>query len=137
MSDKLYVRRFNPMFDLDDLNSWLIARSHPEAKIEDLAGIGFICLEERKTEDDFPVAVAFLRRCEGGFGILDSLATNPDASSKLRHLAIDLTVGRIINKAKSYNMRHLLAWSLDAGTLERSERHGFVQPPHVLITRSL
>ena len=125
------------MEELNLLNSWLIYRGSPSVDMRETAGIGYIAYEEIKGDDDRPVAVAFLRRCEGGFGMLDGLCTNPSAPSEVRHIAIDKVVEKVIDRAKKYGMKHLLSWSLDAGTLERSQRHGFVRPPYVLITRSL
>lgn len=125
-------QRFNPVCDLDTLNEWLELRGAPLVEVESIPRNGLIAYYE-----DEPVAMAFLRLCEGKFMMLDGLTTNPEASGPVRHAAIDGLVERLIARAKDLGMTDLLAWSVDTGTLERSKRHGFKASPYTLITKNL
>lgn len=119
--------------DLKFLNSWLKERGHKELERFSLPPIGVVVLEE-----ETPIAVCFLRRCEGLLGIIDGLATNPAAASALRHEAIDTAVRVIIEQARIYGITALVAWSKDAGTLVRAfDRHGFRQLPDTMIIKDL
>ena len=62
---------------------------------------------------------------EGDSAMLDNLITNPNASSHLRHEAIDGVVQCVIKEAKERSYKHLLAYSSDEKTLIRSATHGF------------
>lgn len=87
--------------------------------------------------DERPVCVGFLRRCEGNYAFIDGLTTNPRILGDLRHVAIDALVVELKKKALEFGVRHLLAWSVDEGTLKRSQRHGFAKMPDTLIAASL
>jgi hypothetical protein len=84
-----------------------------------------------------PVAVAFLRQSEGGVGILEGLATNPDASGSDRNNAIDCLIEMIVLAAEKLEIRYLLSYSRDKSTLERSKKHGFDVVPQTLIVKDL
>lgn len=118
--------------DLSHLNDWLRAREHKPSEMSDLPAVGFVA-----SDGDFRIATCFLRRCEGNYGILDGLATNPEASSELRNAAIDAVVSAICDEAKQREITNLVAWTIDKGTLERSFRHGFVQSHFALITKNV
>lgn len=123
-------------FDHDDLpylNDWLVARGKPRVEISELPSIGFTV-----SDGDFRIATCFLRRCEGNYGIVDGLCSNPEASSELRHHALDLAIRMTCEEARQREITNLVAWSVDGGTIARScQRHGFKQAPHVLLTKSL
>jgi hypothetical protein len=123
-------------FDYDDLpflNDWLRARGMAPSEFSDLPTVGFVV-----SEGDLRIAACFLRRCEGNYGIVDGLTTNPEAPSVLRHVAIDTAVRMICEEARQREITKLVAWSIDKGTLERAyERHGFVQSHNTLITKDL
>lgn len=123
-------------FDHDDLpflNDWLRARDLSPKEIHDIPSIGFVV-----SEGDFRIATCFLRRCEGNYGIVDGLCTNPEADSELRHYAIDVAVKIICEEAKQREITHLVAWTVDNGTLERGcTRHGFSKSRHTLLTKEL
>lgn len=84
-----------------------------------------------------PVAAAFLRRVEGGYAQLDGLVSSPVASSEMRHEAITLAVDYVLDQAQALGITQIMAISTDAGTLLRSERHGFAKLPHAFIALDL
>lgn len=88
-------------------------------------------------KDGTPIAVAFLRRCEGQVAILDSLCTNPKAKSEDRHEAIDLLVNKIIEQCDYMKIKSLFAFTVDEGILERSKKHGFIKQAHIVISRGV
>lgn len=116
----------------DIICDWLSARNMDAKLASEPPEIGFIAFDDKT-----PVCAAFIRRVEGGIGLLENLVTNPKADSLVRHVAIDLIVERIIEEAKAIKLTGLLAYSEDNGTLKRSIGHGFRVMPHVLITLNL
>ena len=79
------------------------------------------------------LAMAFLRRVEGGFGQLDGLVSNPEAPGSERHEGIDIVVENVLRTAKELGIKNITATSVDSSTLMRSNKHGFVKLPHTLI----
>lgn len=119
--------------DLPVLNEWLRLRGNKPTEVYDLPAVGFMV-----SEGDFEIAACFLRRCEGGLGIIEGLTTNPTASSALRHAAIDMVVQCVIEEAKARDIGKLLTWTVDAGTQVRGlNRHGFVQSHQTFMTKDL
>jgi len=119
--------------DLPVLNEWLRLRGHKAAEVYDLPAVGFLV-----SEGDFEIAACFLRRCEGGLGIVEGLTSNPTATSALRHQALDMAIQCVIEEAKSRDITKLLAWTVDAGTQVRSiARHGFVQSHQTFMTKDM
>lgn len=84
-----------------------------------------------------PTSAGFLRKCEGNFGILDSLITNPKAPGYARHVCIDMVVTEILNYARSQGILQIMATSKFEDTLERATSHGFVRLPHTVIAIDL
>lgn len=126
------VQRFVSEEHWQFIASWLRERGCSDDDGLDLPEIGYISFSE-----DVPVAVAFLRRCEGRHGILEGLVSNPYASSLERHLGIDLAVREVILCARRLKLKEIIAYSKDDGTLERSLNHGFLKLPHTLIGLNL
>lgn len=114
------------------LNAWLEYYGEPLVTVKDLPEIGYQADLNGKM-----VAVAFIRRCEGNIAILDSLCTNPIKSSQVRHEAIDLLVNKIIWKCEELKLKSLFAFTVNKGILERSEKHGFVESKHIVISREV
>jgi len=83
-----------------------------------------------KSMADFPsrsfivpgVAIACVRDCEGGYGMFDSLATNPLVSSATRHKASMALWTKILSIP---DFKTIIGLTSDSGTLERALRHGF------------
>jgi len=126
------VRNFNIDLDLPEINRWLEARKVPLARAEDQPELSYVVID-----DGVPVAACSLRRCEGGYGMIDGLVTNPSFSAFKRSDAIDLVVRKVIATAKEHNIKSLLGFSVDVGTLRRSEKHGFRKLPDTVIALNL
>ena len=88
---------------------------------------------------NIPVAMGFLRLCEGGdFALFDGLVSNPYVPADIRSRAIEAIVDAVINKAKKLKVKKIFGWSRDKNTLIRSSRHGFsILPEQQLICLSL
>lgn len=119
--------------DLIDLNNWMRLRGRQPYEMSDLPAVGFTV-----SQGDTKIATCFLRRCEGNYGIVDGLASNPDADSKQRHAGLDVAIKMVCEEAKNREITHLIAWTVDNGTLQRGcERHGFTKSRHNLMTKEL
>lgn len=89
------------------------------------------------TSSDGPIAAGFLRDCDGVFGIIDGLVSNPKASSEARDQALDMITEKIIEQAKDMKLDGIVAWSNHKNTLLRASRHGFVATDHTFIVKKL
>ena len=87
---------------------------------EDLPGHTFVALENGNA-----IAIAALRLCEGTICLLDSMATDPMAPRKARHIALDLLVDRIKAKAMELGYKYILATTRESSILDRANTHGF------------
>jgi N-acetylglutamate synthase-like GNAT family acetyltransferase len=110
------------------IRSWLQARNLTDDLMNNPPSIGLVCFH-----NEVPIACGFLRQVEGNFGLFDGLCTNPKMRSEIRHDAIDFLVSEIIQIARSMEMRCIFGWTVDNGTLARSERHGFQRLKHEMI----
>lgn len=131
-SDKIALKGFDKRTDVRFINEWLKERNLAEVNGQDLPHIGFIAFGAYGA-----IAAGFLRQCEGDIAILDSLVTNPGQKGELRHSAIDAIVDKISMVAKEMKLKSLVAYSVDASTLERSKKHGFVPLPLTVISKDL
>ena len=95
-------------------------RTLPYSVLDNLPVLGLIALEDNK-----PIALGFLRRVEGNYGMLDSYITNPLESKELRHEALDGITSKLIILAKDLKIEQLFNFTADKGILSRAERHGF------------
>lgn len=132
MLPEIQVNRFHKDSDLYFLNDWL--RAHGEREVDEtgVPELGFLCFA-----GGVPVCAAFLRRCEGNWGIVEGMTSNPEASSEVRHAALDALLAAITRQAEAFRMTNLLAWTQDASTLVRSARHGYRQLPQSLIAKDM
>lgn len=94
--------------------------------------VGFIVLEQ-----DTPIAAAFLRKVEGGYGQVDGLTSNPHVESSKRHTALNLCINKCVEAAKDQGMRTVIGFCLDNTTTSRAESLGFVKQPHSLVVYNL
>lgn len=131
MRVKLSVKYFD-LDDLPDLNDWLVSRGHSRQEPCDLPAVGFVVSSE-----DERIATCFLRRCEGNYGIIDGLASNPDAPGPLRHAALDLAIQMCEAEARNREITHLLAWSKEERVLDRAERLGFEKSKHFILSKEI
>lgn len=99
---------------------------------DSLPEIGFVALDE----DDRVVAMGFLRLVEGGFAQIDTLVSDGTRPSDVRHEAISAVVDSIINKAKTLELKGVIALTLDKSILMRAEAIGFHVVPQAVIALS-
>lgn len=126
------IVRFNLAKHYDVLRDMLVKNNQPVLPPHTFPRIGFLAYE-----GSVCIASAFLRKVEGGYAQLDGLCTNPEQPGHLRHIAIDKVVQCVLKRAAVLGLAHVMAFSVDAGTIERSKKHGFVQLPHSLIAVDL
>lgn len=88
---------------------------------ETLPQIGYIA-----TEGTNVVAIGFLRHVEGNMALLDTLVTNAECSSEMRHLGISAVVDALISMAKQLELRYFMAFTVDDGIIKRAFDLGFV-----------
>jgi hypothetical protein len=87
---------------------------------ETLPKIGYVAMEGA-----VPVAMGFLRMIEGGFAQIDTLVSNGDLPSEMRHEGLTKLVDRIIETAKEKQLLGLMCLTRDEGILNRAESLGF------------
>jgi hypothetical protein len=130
IESEMNLHPFYPKLDLKILNDWQCRRGGELSLREDLPKLGWTC-----SYKGLLVAAAFIRKCEGGIGIFDSLICDPLVAFKIRNECIDHLVHKIILESKNQGLTKLIAFSLNARTLERSERFGFIKQNHILISK--
>lgn len=100
--------------------------------MKNLPKIGYIAMMGKQ-----PVACGFLRRVEGGFAQMDTLASNNYFGSQIRHVGVQAVVDALINEAKQLKLRGIISFSTDCSILRRAEAIGFHKVEHTLIALSL
>lgn len=123
---------FNPKLHSAILLEWTVDRGINSTLVEDLPEYGVMAFEH-----DLPIAAGFLRKVEGGYAMLDSLITNPNAPPDIRNVILDRVTTKLIDTARRNKLKALIANSLDKNTLMRSAKHGFTSLPHTLIVLNL
>lgn len=113
---------------LEHLNKWLL---EPKSQ-QDLTARTFMACK-----GDEVIAVAALRLCEGPACYLESLATNPQASSEDRNEAIHSLTMRIIDVAKVLGYQMLRAQSKVETIVQRAKDLGFEIQPDISFFRRL
>ncbi len=115
------------------LDKWLSARGSYLPSDDEMPAIGYVAYDK-----GYSVSMGFLRRVEGGFAQLDSLTTNPEASSNQRDIGIDLVVTQLIGKAKELKIKGIICTTRADGILKRAvDRFGFTALSDSVIALSL
>lgn len=122
--DKLTVQAYRPdlIGIVRDLHE---SQQYPNMHLvtnEVLPRIGYVVFQ-----DEMPVASGFLRLMEGGFGLIDSYATNAKLSSDIRHLGLEIITNNIIEISKGLKLNGIFAFTADKGIISRAEATGFQQ----------
>jgi hypothetical protein len=112
---------------IDTVRMWLEFRGLDTVWADYLPKNGYVVSDEHG-----PIAIGYIRMMEGNYGCLDSYITDPIAPSQLRDKALDLLTIKLVELAKSLEIKILLAFSQDTFTILRSERLGFKRLPNVL-----
>lgn len=128
----MQIRLFEVNKDLGMVNEWLEQRGRKRVTKHEIPKIGYLvgC-------DDAYIAASFIRHVEGGYGMFDSLITNPEITPEVRNSALDLICRHTVGRAKELGLSCIFAFSVDNNTLERSERLGFKKLPDTLIALKL
>lgn len=124
----MVLKKFRRSEHYDLMCDWLTLHNTYIPTERETPRIGYVAYS-----DETPVAMAFLRIVEGGHAQLDGLVSNPLATGKKRHLGIDCIITKLIQVARGYGIKSILALSTDESTILRSRSHGFVKLPHTLI----
>lgn len=132
MSTHMQVCRFNKELHAHTLFDILIKQDHPIPSPNEFPEYGYIAIDK-----DLPVAIAFLRRVEGGYAQIDGLCSNPEASPAQRHEALDSVISKVIDTAKELGIHRLVCFTKDQSVCERSKKYNFKPLPHVLIVKEL
>lgn len=66
--------------------------------------------------------------------LFDSFVSNPEIDFATRDYAMDLLTEKCIKKAKSLNIKGILAFTLHSAILMRSKRFRFQRLPHTVIS---
>jgi hypothetical protein len=104
------------LFDYPMIEAWYLAQMEPCPPIDLLPKNGFV------VED---ICAGFLYLTDSRLGIIDCYISNPEISKDLRDKALNLVTLSIIDKAKDYKCRVLIATSNVAAVKRRTELHGF------------
>lgn len=134
VSDSIRIRkiyRFHVEDDLVYINHWLSLRGLAHWPKDELPKLGYVVYSNH-----IPVAAGFIRNCEGGIALFDSLIADPECNSEIRDECLDALVSHILRTAKEEGFIRMLAYTLNNRTLERSKNHGFSLQPHSVISVS-
>lgn len=100
--------------------------------MKSLPKIGYLALM-----NNHPIAAGFLRRVEGGYGQIDTLASNRHFGSLVRHEGISKVVNELINEAKLLKLHGIVSYTHDDGILKRANALGFQESISSVITLKL
>lgn len=120
----MQARLLNNYTDISSINKWLKKRGHPPISEADMPKLSFIVPG---------VAACGIRACEGRYGILDSIVTNPLVSPATR----DKALNTLFKQALSIPwFKHIIGFTIDDNTHSRALSHGFKQLHYALLTYS-
>lgn len=111
------------------MQSWLLKRGI-ELPCDEIPEFGVVAYD-----GETPVAMGFLRRAEGSYGIFDGLVSNPDSPGAIRHQALDEVIAAVNEEADRLGIQTLIAWTRDENTRVRSAKHGYARQDLALIAR--
>ncbi len=124
--DTLNIQLYSPRIHLDHLIRWTTSRDMPIESTDDLPPLGFMVMSS------FPgigIAAGFIRRCEGGIGLLGEYITNPSRLPEQRNEALDMLTKHIVENIKHYGITKLLAFTSDKTIIVMAKKHGFTLMP--------
>jgi len=84
-----------------------------------------------------PIAAAFLRQVEGGYGQLDTMVSNSQLSGMIRHNALSMIVDSLISDARALNLQGLICYTRDESVIRRAQSIGFHLCSHAVISLDL
>lgn len=71
------------------------------------------------------IAIAALRLMEGEVCCIDSMATNQNFESTIRHEALDCLTKTILDLAKNLGFKKIFAYTKENCIIDRAMKHGF------------
>jgi N-acetylglutamate synthase-like GNAT family acetyltransferase len=133
------VREFNKkdhLFILKDINRWLSFYKQSPLDESDLPETGAIAFSQAEEEDPgLFVAAAFIRKCEGNIGLMDSMIVHPHFLGSDRSKALDMLTKQLIEIAKELKINRLLAITTNRNTLVRAKSFGFKELDYSLLSK--
>lgn len=99
---------------------------------DEMPKLGWLAIDEKRV-----VAMAFLRKVEGGYAILDGVITNPLIDGTVRHQALDALFAKAMEEGRKRGFKAILGTSTDVSTIMRSEKFGFEKLPHAYLVATL
>lgn len=128
LRDKMNIRLLNKKTEIEAVNKFM---PFP-VTAEELPGHTFCAV----VKDDI-IAIAGLRLMEGDVCMLDSMATNQNFESTIRHEALDCLTKQLLDIAESLNFKKIIAFTKEDCILERSKRHGFTVSKQKIIIKEI
>lgn len=83
------------------------------------------------------IAIAALRLMEGEVCYIDSMATNQNFESTIRHEALDCLTKTILDLAKNLGFKRIFATTKEDCIIERAKRHGFQLSKQKIIVKEI
>lgn len=121
------VRRF-VKDDFITLNMWRRERDLADVSFDEIPECGFMA-----SHFDRPLACSFLRRCEGGFGIMDSVVADKYADGALKSEALDLLFEAVINQARDFRMTNVVGFTVKNSMIKKAKSFGYKESDHKLM----
>ncbi len=106
----------------------------PKDYVQELPEAGYVVIDPTTRA---PIAAGFIRRCEGGYALLDGYITDPTAPGEAGDAALDLLTAHVAKAAAEMGFKLLLAFCKDENTIMRAQRHGFNVLPHAFLSLNL
>jgi hypothetical protein len=128
--------RFDKTEHFEDLIAMHVGQGSDMASIitkATLPKLGYIAYNDEME----PIAAAFLRQVEGGYGQLDTMVSNSQLSGMIRHNALSMIVDSLISDARALNLQGLICYTRDESVIRRAQSIGFHLCPHAVISLDL
>jgi hypothetical protein len=124
--------RFDFNTHFEHYNAMRVKHNMVPASVSSIPALGFV------VECNFvPVAYAFVRLVEGGYGQLDGFIVNPDFHGEQRDKALNMVTDACESKAKAIGITHLYAFCETKPPIERALRHGYAKLSHTIMVLDL
>ncbi len=101
----------------------------PADKISALPELGLVAY----WDGEF-TAAGFIRKVEGGYGMIDSYVTDPRIKDVVRNDVLNALTIQLLDLARANGITNLIMFSVDEKTIIRSYRHGFKKRPDTVAT---
>jgi hypothetical protein len=97
-------------------------RGLPDSSAEDLPNLGYIAFDGK-----VPACAGFVRKVEGGMGMVDAFITNPDVCSAKRSEALEQVFKFLLEACKALKINRLTAFSVYDNFFSRLDKYGAVE----------